>query len=89
MRKLSDLSIPELEKRKKLLKGVLIGFGVLLLIFYIVFIVLIIDKELKPKMISGFVPAFIPMFTLPIVFLPIIITLNSVNKEIESRKSNE
>ncbi|WP_157257900.1 hypothetical protein [Pedobacter ginsenosidimutans] len=76
MKKWSELSLAELNKTRSKLKGALIGFiifGVLisLALFF-----------LKAKLVL-----FIPVMVLPITWLPIYISLKSVNDEIRLRNA--
>ena len=74
MKKWSELSLVELNKTKSKLKGALIGFIILgVLISLALFF-------LKAKLVL-----FIPAMVLPITWLPIYISLKSVNDEIRLR----
>ena len=74
MKKWSELSLAELNKTKSKLKGALIGFIILgVLISLALFF-------LKAKLVL-----FIPAMVLPITWLPIYISLKSVNDEIRLR----
>jgi hypothetical protein len=76
MKKWSELSLVELNKTKAQLKGALIGFIILgVLISLAMFF-------LRAKLIL-----FIPAMVLPITWLPIYISLKSVNDEIRLRNS--
>jgi hypothetical protein len=76
MKKWSELSLVELNKTKSQLKGALIGFIILgVLISLAMFF-------LRAKLIL-----FIPAMVLPITWLPIYISLKSVNDEIRLRNS--
>ncbi|CAH0310439.1 hypothetical protein SRABI27_05184 [Pedobacter sp. Bi27] len=76
MKKWSELSLAELNKTKSKLKGALIGFIILgVLISLALFF-------LKAKLVL-----FIPAMVLPITWLPIYISLKSVNDEIRLRNT--
>lgn len=78
MKKMSELSMSELIKTRSTLKGVLIAFlllGVLSAVTLLIF---------KAK-----ATLFIPPFLFPVLLLPALISLKSVNDEIKSRKANE
>ena len=74
MKKWSELSLAELNKTRSKLKGALIAFIILgVLISLALFF-------LKAKLVL-----FIPVMVLPITWLPIYISLKSVNDEIRLR----
>jgi len=76
MKKWSELSLEELNKTKSKLKGALIAFIILgVLISLALFF-------LKAKLVL-----FIPAMVLPITWLPIYISLKSVNDEIRLRNA--
>ena len=76
MKKWSELSLAELNKTKSKLKGALIAFIILgVLISLALFF-------LKAKLVL-----FIPAMVLPITWLPIYISLKSVNNEIRLRNA--
>lgn len=76
MKKWSELSLAELNKTKSKLKGALIAFIILgVLISLALFF-------LKAKLVL-----FIPAMVLPITWLPIYISLKSVNDEIRLRSA--
>lgn len=83
MEQLSAVSTAELITRKKKLKGILAGFmvitGMLLLVYAYMYFV-------KSKPLS--VTTFVPLMVLPITWMPMIISLRSLNAEINSRKNN-
>lgn len=76
MKKWSELSLAELNKTRSKLKGALIAFIILgVLISLALFF-------LKAKLVL-----FIPVMVLPITWLPIYISLKSVNDEIRLRNT--
>ena len=76
MKKWNELSLAELNKTKSKLKGALIAFIILgVLISLALFF-------LKAKLVL-----FIPAMVLPITWLPIYISLKSVNDEIRLRNA--
>ena len=82
MKKFSELSLDELQKRKSTLKSVLIGFIVLAVVIVLLFAYLYFFMGKHIKIVS-----LIPIFILPITWLPIFISLKSVNDEIALRQS--
>lgn len=82
MKQFSALSLEELTKRKATLKGVLIAFIILAVIIALVFTYLYFFRT-KPLAIA----TTIPLFVLPITWVPIFISIKSLNDEIELRKS--
>ncbi|MGN8059809.1 hypothetical protein ACTJKN_26260 [Pedobacter sp. 22163] len=76
MKKWSELSLAELNKTRSKLKGALIAFIILgVLISLVLFF-------LKAKLVL-----FIPVMVLPITWLPIYISIKSVNDEIRLRNT--
>lgn len=78
--KLTDLTIEELNKQKKLLTGVLAGFSIVMVVAYSILIYLMFaSKDFK-------------LFTIvPLGFvglLPAIIRLDQINTELKSRSAN-
>lgn len=78
MKKISELSMKELIKTRSTLKAALIAFSILALISVVTLLVL------KAKAIL-----FIPSFLFPVLLLPALISLKSINDEIKSRKTNK
>lgn len=78
---LADLTNEKLIKRRNLLKGVLIGFGIFFIITLGFLIYLFTSKGAKNIPFA----TLIPVFTLPVTLMPILITLAAVNKEIKAR----
>ena len=75
------LSDKELIKKRKTLKGVSMGFGVIFILGIIAFIVLLTIKGAK-----GFpFAAFIPFIVMPVTLAPLLMNLNLANKEIKAR----
>lgn len=74
MKKLQDLAAEELAKRKSLLTGCFVAFGILLVFAAILLILL----KAKPVF-------FIPLFVFPITLMPIIISLKTISDELKSR----
>jgi len=77
-----ELSNEKLLKKRDLFKGVSIGFGVIFLLAIGIMIYILSVKGLKNVSIA----TLVPIFTLPIIFMPILINLSLLNKEIKSRK---
>nr|WP_276898061.1 hypothetical protein [Pedobacter kyonggii] len=76
MKKWSELSLAELNKTKSKLKGALIGFIILGVLIFLALLFL------RAKLVL-----FIPAMVLPITWLPIYISLKSVNDEIRLRNA--
>lgn len=76
MKKRSELSIDELKRTSSILKGALIGFGTLGLIAAITLYFLEANTVL-----------FVPVMVFPIIALPMVMSLKSINDEISSRNS--
>ncbi|MFQ6599644.1 hypothetical protein [Flavobacterium sp. C3NV] len=77
-----ELSNEKLLKKRDLFKGVSIGFGVIFLLAIGIIVYILSVKGLKNVSIA----TLVPIFTLPIIFMPILINLSLLNKEIKSRK---
>ena len=75
-----ELTNEKLIKKKDLLKGVSIGFGIIYLIAIGVLVYIFATRGFKNVSI-----ALIPVFTFPLTVLPLLINLNVVNKEIKLR----
>lgn len=76
-----ELTNEKLIKKRDLFKGVSIGFGVIFILAIAIVVYIFNVKGFKNVSIA----TFIPIFTLPITFVPILINLNLLNKEIKSR----
>lgn len=75
MKKITELTLEELSLRKSKLKGVLIGYGILIIIA----LSLLIYLRAKPIL-------FVPVSILPIVGLPLFISLKMTIDEIAKRR---
>lgn len=78
--KLAELTLEELEKKKKTIIGAAIGLGIVTFIAFSTLLYLVIKN--KNTALVGVMPACF------IIFLPIIIGLNQINTEIKSRKTS-
>ena len=76
-----ELSNEKLLKKRDLFKGVSIGFGVIFLLAIGIIVYILSVKGLENVSIT----TLVPIFTLPIIFMPILINLSLLNKEIKSR----
>ncbi|MGM9476936.1 hypothetical protein ACS5PU_10910 [Pedobacter sp. GSP4] len=76
MKKSSSLTLTELTKSKSTLNGVLIGFAVLGVIGAVTLYVLKAEPIL-----------YLPVLVLPITWVPLLISLKSVNDEIKKRNT--
>lgn len=75
-----EVTNEELLKKRDLIKGVSIGFGVIFMLAIAIMVYLFTAKGLKDVSI-----ALIPIFTLPVTFVPLLINFSLLNKEIKSR----
>ncbi|MGV8947679.1 MAG: hypothetical protein ACOH1N_14725 [Lutibacter sp.] len=78
---LSDWSDKKLIKQRDLLKGVLIGMYVVCFLSIVALLYIFFFKEFAKLSIGS----FIPVFLLPVITLPLLSQVNSLNKEIKSR----
>ncbi|PST83105.1 hypothetical protein C7T94_10855 [Pedobacter yulinensis] len=76
----AGLTDEKLIKQRNLLKGAIIGLGV----FYLVALG-ILGYLAATRGVKNMAVALIPVFSLPITLLPLLISLNTLNKEIKSR----
>jgi hypothetical protein len=76
-----ELTNEKLIKKRDLFKGGSIGFAVIFILAIAIVVYIFNVKGFK----SGSIATFIPIFTLPITFVPILINLSLLNKEIKSR----
>lgn len=77
---LSEQSLESLVKQRNLLKGVAIGFGVVLLLAFSIILYVVIEK--KNFALIAVLPA--SMITL----IPILLRFRQINTEIKSRQTN-
>lgn len=75
MKKITELTLEELSERKSKLKGVLIGYGILIVIA----LLLLIYLKAKPIL-------FVPVSVLPVVGLPLFLSLKMTMDEIAKRQ---
>ena len=78
---ISELSDEKLIKRRDMLKGVLIGMYAICIILIVLLLYIFFYKEFT----SISTAAFISVFMLPVITLPLLFQVNSLNKEIKSR----
>lgn len=76
-----ELTDKQLLKKKNLLKGASIGLGFVFLLAIIILVYLWSEHKLKNNSIGS----FIPVFVLPITFVPLLINFKLINQEIKSR----
>ncbi|MEL1252447.1 hypothetical protein AAEO57_01560 [Flavobacterium sp. DGU38] len=76
-----ELTNKQLLKKKNLLKGASIGLGIVFLFALFILVYLWSENKLK----NGSVGTFIPIFILPITFVPLLINFKLINQEIKSR----
>lgn len=75
MKKIAELTLEELSLRKSKLKGVVIGYGILTVFA----LLLLIYLEAKPIL-------FVPISVLPVIGLPLFLSLKMTMDEIAKRK---
>ncbi|KAF2515230.1 hypothetical protein [Flavobacterium foetidum] len=80
-KKLTELTTAELDRRKKLLTGILIGTAVLWLFLIGAVFFLLVSKS------KSLVAGFVPILVLPVVLMPLFIYWNQLSAEIKSRKN--
>lgn len=78
---LSELSDEKLLKRRDLLKGVLIGMYAICIVLIALLLWIFFYKEYSEVSIATFIPAMM----LPVITLPLLFQVNTLNKEIKSR----
>ena len=74
MKKRSEMNLNELTGRRTMIKSCLIAFGILGIL--IAALLIFIEAKLT---------VFIPVMMLPITWLPLFLSLQTINKEIKSR----
>lgn len=79
--KLSELSDEKLLKKRDLLKGVTIGFGMIVILILVFFIYIFFTKGFDNIPVASLVPTI----ALPVTFLPLLIILGELNKEVKSQ----
>lgn len=78
---LSDWSDKKLIKQRDLLKGVLIGMYVVCFLSIVALLYIFFNKGFSSISIA----TFIPVFMLPVITLPLLLQVNTLNKEVKSR----
>lgn len=79
--KLSELSDAELLKKMAQAKGVMVAFGIVYLVAIGIVVYLFSMHGFNKRM----VPSIIPIFTIPILFLPITISFGQLMNESKAR----
>jgi hypothetical protein len=77
----SEWSNEKLLKSRNSLKGASIGLGIVALIAIIILFYLFFSEGLKQKSFA----VLLPVFLMPITFLPVFISFSQMDKEIKSR----
>lgn len=77
----AELTNEKLLKRRDLFKGALIGFSIVWAFAFGIIIYLLMTKDVKNLSVAS----LFPLFTVPLVLAPTLISLNLINKEIKSR----
>ncbi|MBV8327128.1 hypothetical protein [Chryseobacterium sp.] len=76
-----ELTNEELLKKRNIMKGLAIGFGIMFLLAIVAFVAIIMMKGSK-----GFPYATcVPFLVMPITMRPLLINFKRINKEIQSR----
>lgn len=78
---LSDWSDKKLIKQRDLLKGVLIGMYVVCFLSIVALLYIFFNKGFSSISIA----TFIPVFMLPVITLPLLLQVKTLNKEVKSR----
>jgi tryptophan-rich sensory protein len=78
---LSELSDEKLLKRRDLLKGVLIGMYSICILLIVLLLYIFFVKDFSKISLT----TFIPVLMLPVITLPLLFQVNTLNKEIKSR----
>ena len=78
-KQLSELTLEELQKKKKQSFGILVGLGIVWIVVWIIMIVIFL-KSPKTN-----IATLLPCFILPLTLLPIFINYSNLIKEIKSR----
>ena len=78
---LAELSDEKLIKRRDMLKGVLIGMYAVCIVLIFLLLYIFFNKGFSSISIA----TFIPVFTLPVITLPLLFQVNTLNKEVKSR----
>lgn len=76
-----ELTNEKLLKKRDLLKGISIGFGIIFLLAITILIYLFVTKGFNDSLII----TLVPLFAMPVTFLPSLMNLALLNKEIKSR----
>ena len=78
---LAELSDEKLIKRRDMLKGVLIGMYAVCIVLIFLLLYIFFNKGFSAISIA----TFIPVFMLPVITLPLLFQVNTLNKEVKSR----
>ena len=78
---ISELSDEKLIKRRDLLKGVLIGMYAICILMILLLVYIFFYKSYSEVSIATFIPAMM----LPVITLPLLFQVNTLNKEVKSR----
>lgn len=78
---LAELSDEKLIKRRDMLKGVLIGMYAVCIVLIFLLLYIFFNKGFSSISIA----TFIPVFMLPVITLPLLFQVDTLNKEVKSR----
>lgn len=78
---LSKLSDEKLIKRRDMLKEVLIGMYAVCILLIVLLLYIFFNKGSSSISIA----TFIPVFMLPVITLPLLFQVNTLNKEVKAR----
>ena len=78
---LSELSDEKLIKRRDMFKGILIGMYAICILMIVLLVYIFFYKSYSEVSIATFIPAMM----LPVMTLPLLLQVNTLNKEVKSR----
>ncbi len=76
-----NLSDEDLLKKRKTIKSAVIGLGIADLLATIIIVYLFASADPESRKIT----TLLPLFILPITFMPLIVSLSQINTEVKSR----
>ncbi len=76
-----NLTDEQLLKKRNQTKGVLIGAGIVIILVIAAAVYLLVTKQSEKNPVS----LFLPVFILPVTFMPLVISWSLLNKEMKNR----
>lgn len=76
-----SLTNEQLLEKKNLFKGVLIGFGIVVVLAIVILLYLLSTNVFDKKSFA----TLLPIFILPVTFAPLLVSFSLLNKEIKNR----